>query len=343
MRKDTKYLLTQKEYEHTYPVTTTNPSSLNWLRWFVDWILPSTPSDVYIVMPTIDEYAKIMVQQHYKKPLCSALDNLFTWDEFKAQYRAIPCYQETCVQLSDMDLWFVLRYLVHHYGVAVQDTFKTFGHQSTVIKFPERTESERTKAVISQEDKAIVSLKAACTALHYQVDQLEIKAQEFLQVAQQHYTFHRKPQAMFMLRKKKQIEHLLEQRYKTLDTMETVLLKIEASQNDLYMVQAFNLGTETLRKMLAHHSFDKIQETMDELQEALDDHEQVEHALTQGHHVIVDQDEQALEEQLESLALEEQALTQPIDTQSELMRLQQVLSSLNVPSHTTKQKQAQLA
>lgn len=43
-----------------------------------------------------------------------------------------------------------------------------------------------------------------------------------------------------MLKKKKQVDHVLEGRLKTLETMETILLKIEASQNDL-QASAFKL------------------------------------------------------------------------------------------------------
>jgi hypothetical protein len=57
---------------------------------------------------------------------------LFTFHEFKFQYGAITCHQETIVQLSDMDIWMILRYLNHHYGVDLADTVKTFGASSTV-------------------------------------------------------------------------------------------------------------------------------------------------------------------------------------------------------------------
>lgn len=174
-------LLTQEEYEKKYPITIYT-SSLDWIRWIYTksfrWLIPQTPSSLYIVLPTITEYAKIIIQQHYNKPLCSSLDNLFTFEEFKQNYGTIPCFQETIIQLSDLDIWMILRYLNHEYGVDLAETVKTFGSSATVIKFPDRNDAERIKAKITSNDKAVVNLKAACTMLHRQVDELQTKSEE---------------------------------------------------------------------------------------------------------------------------------------------------------------------
>lgn len=128
-------LLTQQEYEKRYPIAI-HATSFEWLRWIyykpIRWRIPETPSHLYIVLPTIQEYSKIIIQRHYTKPLCSSLDNLFTFLEFKEHYGTISCYQETIIQLSDLDIWMVLRYLNHRYGVALAETVKTFGASSTV-------------------------------------------------------------------------------------------------------------------------------------------------------------------------------------------------------------------
>ena len=150
-----------------------------------------------------------------------------------------------------------------------------------------------------------------------------------------------KPQAIYMLRKKKQVEEILERRFKTLETMETILLRIETSQNDLQVVEAFNMGANTLRSLLSDKNV--IENTMDKLQDALEDQKQVEEAMTLGNEEISNQaigmTDEDLENELDSIitaapSKEQQvvSLTQPIDTESELLRLQNVLSSLNHPS-----------
>lgn len=184
MIEKTHDLTTQKEYEKRYPIQTINPSSnrLTWLQWIYyapyRWLIPETSSDLYIVLPTVQEHAKIIIQQHYNKPLCSSLDNLFTFLEFRDEYGTIPCHQETIIKLSDMDLWIILRYLHHNYGIAIADTVKTFGTTSTVIKFPNRNEAVKVVAKITENDKAIINLKTACSTLHKQVDELQLKSEE---------------------------------------------------------------------------------------------------------------------------------------------------------------------
>ncbi|KAI8367230.1 Snf7-domain-containing protein [Choanephora cucurbitarum] len=317
-----RYLMTQAAFEKAYPIKTMQP---NWSEWISSWFHAPTHA---IVMPTVDQYARIIIQQHTRKPLCSVLDHLLSFDEFRHQFRSLPCYQQTCVQLSDLDLWLLLRYLVHHYGVAVE----RWG-QMTVIKMPSRMEQER--AVISEEEKAIVQLKTTCAILHQQIDQLETTLHELWLSAKEHYTFNKKAQAVYRLKKMKKLEGVLEERYKTLDTMETVLLKIEAAQNDLQVIQAFNLGTETLRTILANHPLDQIEDTMDRLKDTLEEQHQIETAM-ESH--TNDEEEEELEQQLLALQLEDKpVLTKPIDTQSELMRLQHVLSTLQPVTQPRKQ------
>lgn len=346
-------LLTQQEFEKRYPISI-RPTSTGWLRWILTrplrWFIPETPPHLFIVLPTVQEYAKIIVQKHYLKPLCSSLDNLFTFDEFRSAYGAITCHQETIVKLSDMDIWMILRYLNHQYGVDLADTVKTFGASATVIKFPDRNEAELVAAKITDNDKAVINLKTACSTLHRQVDELQIKSEEFLELSKEHHKNNRKPQAVYMLRKKKQVEDILDRRLKTLETMETMLLKIEASQNDLQVVQAFNLGADALRLLLDSKELnaDNVDKTMENIQDTLQDQKEIEDAITVGNQDVNNAylpDDAALEEELELLQQEDSDLnhrhhkqpqvnlTQPIDTESELLRLQNVLSSLNHPSH----------
>ncbi|GAA5803305.1 hypothetical protein HPULCUR_008784 [Helicostylum pulchrum] len=338
MVEKTHDLLTQQEFEKKYPLSL---HTLDWFRWIynkpLQWLIPQTASHLYIVLPTIAEYAKIIIQQHYKKPLCSSLDNLFTFSEFKQSYDTIPCFQETIIQLSDLDIWMILRYLHHHYGVDLAETANTLGSSSTVIKFADRNEVERVKAKITSNDKALINLKIACTMLHRQVDELQVKSEEFLLLARQHFKNGRKPQAAYMLKKKKKIDGILEGRLKTLETMETILLKIEASQNDLQVVQAFNMGADALRVLLNDKNLSSIDETIEKVEDGLKDQKQVEEAMTVANQQVTDAylpavDEQELEQELNELEQNQVSLTKPINTESELSRLQNVLSTLDRPA-----------
>lgn len=171
----------------------------------------------------------------------------------------------------------------------------------------------------------------------------------FLRLTREYNEKNQKPQAVYMLRKRKQVEEILDRRFKTLETMETILLKIETSQNDLQAVEAFNMGANILRSLLSDK--EAVEETMDKLQDTLEDQKKVEEAIKMGNEDISNQTigmtNEDLEDELDSLTTttasitassKEQhpavnSLTQPIDTESELLRLQNVLSSLNHPSN----------
>ncbi|KAI9475628.1 MAG: hypothetical protein EXX96DRAFT_574010 [Benjaminiella poitrasii] len=364
----TKDLLTLKEYMKRYPIDYTAKSTVedkqSWFRWLASYIIPSYFNNnnnkipntaTYVVLPTIQEYAKIIVHRHYQKPLCSSLDNIFTFTEFKNEYGTLTCYQETITQLSEMDLWLLLGYLNHEYGVAIVN----HDNSLTIIKFPGRNEGLKNsnsllyKAQITENDKAIIKLKTTCTVLHKQVNDLQSKSEEFAQLSKEEYEEKHKPQAIYMLKKKKKVVEILERRLKTLETMETMLLKIEAAQNDIQVVEAFNMGAEMLRTLLSTEeggrlSVSNIEETFERLQDTLEDHKEIEEAIQTGNEEISDKQlaaastsQEELEEELNSIIKKEQksvAITQPIDTQSELLRLQALLSSLNHPAIALKEQ-----
>ncbi|KAI7901214.1 uncharacterized protein BX663DRAFT_515290 [Cokeromyces recurvatus] len=344
----TKDLLTLKEYKKRYPIeyaiNNSSSSSSHWFQWFTSYFIPSFKKNrvlpnlsIYVVLPTIQEYAKMIIHKHYQKPLCDSLDNLFTFKEFKEEYGLLTCHQETIIQLSHIDLWLLLGYLNHRYGIAIMN------HESiTIIKFPERNEgleNNKNKTKITANDKAIIKLKMTCAILHEQVNELQMKSEEFIQLTREHYQENHKLQAMYMLKKKKKIDYLLEQRLKTLETMETMLLKIGSAQNDIQVVEAFNTGANLLKSILSLKG--NVDKTFESLQDTLNEHKQIEEALQMGNEEIFSNttNQEELEEELNSIIKEKPSsssiiITQPIDTQSELLRLQTLLSSFN-PSTTT--------
>ncbi|KAI8997599.1 Snf7-domain-containing protein [Pilobolus umbonatus] len=249
-----------------------------------NWLLSSSAPNLYVVVPTIEEYSKIILHKHYEKPLCSSLDNLFTFAEFKECYGTFCFHEDTTITLSDTDIWFILRYLSSRYGIAIEDSVKTYGSMCTVIKYPERNESEIVPAEITGNDKAIINLKTTCVALHRQVNELQAKSEKFMKLSREHHANKRKPQAIYTLKKKKQIEEILDRRLKSLETMETILLKIEASQNDIQVVQAFNMGADTLRDILNSKdmNIDTVDKTMEKIQSALEGQKELDNIITQS-------------------------------------------------------------
>lgn len=101
----------------------------------------------------------------------------------------------------------------------------------------------------------------------------------------------------------------------------------------MQVVQAFNLGADTLRRILNDKDLnaESIEKTMDKVQDTLEDQKDVEGAIGAVHDQVAktylpDINDEDLEKELDSLVQTRRVnLTQPIDTEPELLRLQNVL------------------
>lgn len=97
------------------------------------------------------------------------------------------------------------------------------------------------------------------------------------------------------------------------------------------------MGAESLRVLLNDKNLSSIDETIEKVQDSLQDQKQVEEAMTVANQQVMDAylpavDEQELEQELNELERNQVSLTKPINTESELSRLQNVLSTLNRPA-----------
>ncbi|KAG0186688.1 hypothetical protein DFQ28_007422 [Apophysomyces sp. BC1034] len=322
-------------------VLTYTPTS--WLSWMyeaavkpvrISWqvIAPPKHSSLFVVLSTVKKISDHILRSYCLKPTKSAVDNVFTFSDFRAQHGTY-----NGMEMTDADLWLILNYMSSQLGVAIVDSVRGYGKTYAVIKFPEKHDTKVVAAVINEHDKAIISLKTTCQALHHQADELQSKVEQFTQMSKVNHTKNRKAQALYALKKKKQLEEILERRLRALETMETMLMKIEASQNDLQVIQAFNVGADALRGILKSNdlSVASVDETMQRMQNALEDQKEVEDAIAMGTEETLQTqytgDDNELEQELEAIQQPQPKILElppPIDTESELARLDQVLASL---------------
>lgn len=114
----------------------------------------------------------------------------------------------------------------------------------------------------------------------------------------------------------------------------------------MQVVRAFNLGADALRTILNDKDLnpESIEKTMEKVQDSLEDQKDVENAIQAGNNqaadiYLPDVNDEELENELDSLVETRHVnLTQPIDTESELLRLETVLSSLNHPAQQKRVK-----
>lgn len=125
---------------------------------------------LHVFMPTLEAIVSTILCQ--RKPF-NPVDNVLTFTEFRALYAV-----HHDLRLTDPDLWLLLRYMNAKHGVAVDMDVRGYGRSHVAIKFPQYNESTTPTAAlqeINQSDRAILSLKTTCRALHEQVDQLQLK------------------------------------------------------------------------------------------------------------------------------------------------------------------------
>ncbi|CAO3595995.1 unnamed protein product [Absidia cylindrospora] len=220
------------------------------------------------------------------------------------------------------------------YGLGVDSNVRGYGRSHVAIKFPEHNEKSITATTatnnansiimdpppantisptqINESDKAIISLKTTCKALHDQVNKLQLQLESAIKQSLGYSSKQQKPQALYAVKRKLQLEQILNRRLQSLETMETLLLKIDASHNDIQIIQAFNMGVASLKQIFNDNDLTvtSVDETMLNMQTTLEEHERVEEAMTNGQTIftatghsnkINEDDNDDIEENLEQI------------------------------------------
>lgn len=286
---------------------------LSWSEWIYNKMLPwrywSGPftrnSNLYVLIPTIALIAKNIMSEHFKVPVRREAEHMLTFSEFKAKY-AYHFVNE--LELTDDDMDLILRYLHSQQGVVVADNVKGYGTTYKVIKFPHK---QGEVANITKHDEAIINIRTTCHALSLQVDELQRKVEEFEHLSVEEHRKGHTARARYYLKKKKNLEQVLEKRLKSMETMDTILMKIETSQDDIQVVQAFNMGAGTLQDLLGKDelSIETINEIMDKVSDSLSDQKEMEEAMTTGMEDVSPYNDQEIEQELAELIEKE---TKPV-------------------------------
>jgi charged multivesicular body protein 7 len=144
---------------------------------------------------------------------------------------------------------------------------------------------------------------------------------------------------LHILRRKKALQQVYENRLSASTTLQGILDRIQSSQTDVDIVNAYAVGSDTLKSFLAAKELqiDNIDETMDTLSDILADHRDIEMAVQQGNEAIQSQhiglDDDQVAAQLDELLEEENA--------SKQMQIQQLEHLPSVPQTIPQDQQMQ--
>jgi len=208
-------------------------------------------------------------------------------------------------QPSDLDIKVLLKYLERELKVIV--------YEDEVIKFTQPGQSQG----ISPLDRDYLELKIAVGKLSEQVIELQQSVAERSRKAREYVALDRKEMARSYLKSKISLQDVLNKRLKSLDTIQDVLLKVETAFDDIRVMEAYETSSKALRDLLSHPSLqrDNVERTMNRLSDALADHADIERAmieegeLAQGAAGLSAADEEALDAELATLAVEEKQKT----------------------------------
>ncbi|KAF9113106.1 hypothetical protein BGX27_002216 [Mortierella sp. AM989] len=291
--------------------------------------------DTYVIVPYVQEAAARIMKLQQESAGYHASDNLMTFEDFRQRFSRtalLPIrgkhYSDdassagSVIVLTDRDLEIVMRYMQFElkvlitgkldatkYDNEVQDHEMASFFESRenglkkaslvmplVIKFATKDAiRDKSKQEITTADRGIIELRETCKRLDIQVQDIEERISELNEKARSCVRKNQRSQATFALRQRKNLEDVLNKRLKSLDTISSILFRIQSSETDAEVLQSYKLGASTLASVMATKgqngeqllSVDSVESTMDRLADVFADQEEVDQAMSEGTEVLL--------------------------------------------------------
>ncbi|KAM3455567.1 hypothetical protein MY3296_002278 [Beauveria thailandica] len=207
----------------------------------------------------------------------SKFDRVFTKSQF---YNTFASDLIDSQRLSEADMNVLLCYLSRDKGLIEYD--------GRIV----RVKGVGDQSGITEDDKAIASLKEVTLKVKHQADLLSARIDELELDAKKALARKNKVSALAALRQKKAAEQTLSTRYATLNQLEETANKIEQAADNVAVVRALEASSGVLRSLNARVGTpDKVDTVMDELRERVADTEELAALLAESTGAPVDEGE----------------------------------------------------
>jgi len=125
-----------------------------------------------------------------------------------------------------------------------------------------------------------------------------------------------------------------------MDTISEILEKIEEAHSNKDIMDAFRVGTSTLKQTTKQFNLSKetVDEVIDDLSSVLADQREIDEAISTGMSQLSGPDDTELEEELEKMMKEEQKSNSTCDQITELISSFDSVKIVNTPPKVEKQK-----
>ncbi|KAG0340227.1 hypothetical protein BG000_000392 [Podila horticola] len=299
---------------------------------------PSSPSghsrETYVILPFVQEAAARIITLQQETVNYHISDNLMTFVDFRQKFSRtalLPIRGKfstgdgagSTLVLTDRDLEILLRYMQFELKVlvvggldATKQSNELQDHEM-VIKFATKDAiRDKSRLSITAVDRGIIELRETCKRLDKQVQDIEERIGELTDKARACVKKGQRSQAAFALRQKKVLEEVLNKRLKSLETVNSILFRIQSSETDAEILQSYKLGSNTLASVMATKGPDgkqllsqhNIESTMDHLADVFADQQEVDQAMSIGADMLMESsvpsgmDEDELMAELDALA-----------------------------------------
>lgn len=187
-----------------------------------------------------------------------------------------------------------------------------------MVKFRRGEES----LTLSSQDKNIASLKALISDLNNQVEMLSARVRDSTLKAQAAISSRNRTLALSALKSKKMVENTLKQRLDTQLQLEEVYHKIEQAADQVTAVKAMQSSTEVLRNLRSElGGIERVEDVLEELREEMDKVDEVSRTIEAGGQSNIEIDEDAVDEELQQMILQDKERVEEHDAQQTAERL----------------------
>ncbi|KAF8927267.1 Snf7-domain-containing protein [Dissophora ornata] len=281
----------------------------------------SSPSsnfrDTYVIVPYVQEAAARILKLQQESTGYHASDNLMNFSDFRQKFSRtalLPVGGKfsisesaggagSIIVLTDRDLEIVMRYMQYEMRVLITGKLDASKYNNEVqdheliIKFATKDAiRDKSKQEITAADRGIIELRETCRRLDNQVQDIEERIAELTEKARACVRKNQRSQATFALRQRKSLDDVLNKRLKSLDTISSILFRIQSSETDAEILQSYKLGASTLASVMATKdkdgqellSKDNVESTMDRLADVFADQEEVDQAMSEGTDILLE-------------------------------------------------------
>jgi hypothetical protein len=158
------------------------------------------------------------------------------------------------------------------------------------VKLP----SDKGPLVITEEHKNIAKLQLAAKNISKAISELDKRLNGLRATVSLHLKQKDRPSAINVLKRTKELETAKMHRLNCLDTIETMLMKIEGAKSDAEIFNLYRLGETTLKQALSElPSATAVDDVMVSIQDLMADQETISQAISQR---IEEEDDELLAE-----------------------------------------------